>query len=52
MKQVEIRSNILGDVLKIRKSSFKEYATVVDEILQNCQRAEAKNVEVVFESGQ
>ena len=38
--QVEIRSNILGDIAKIRKGVvFKEHATVVDELLQNCQRA-------------
>lgn len=44
---VEIRSNILGDIAKIRKGVvFKEYATVVDELLQNCQRADARNVSV------
>jgi len=48
--QVEIRSNILGDIAKIRKGVvFKEYATVVDELLQNCQRAGAKNVNMVLE---
>lgn len=47
--QVEIRSNILGDIAKIRKGVvFKEYATVVDELLQNSQRAKAKHVEVIF----
>jgi len=48
--QVEIRSNILGDIAKIRKGVvFKEYATVIDELLQNCQRAQAKNVWVTVE---
>lgn len=50
MKTVEIRSNIAGDIMKIRKGVvFKEYATVVDELLQNCQRAKATEVEVLLD---
>lgn len=52
MRQVEVRSNIAGDILKIRKGVvFKEYATVIDELLQNCQRAHAKNIRIeVFDN--
>ena len=33
--------------MKIRKGVvFKEYATVIDELLQNCQRAKAKNIRI------
>ena len=47
--KVEIRSNILGDIAKIRRGVvFKNHATVVDELLQNCQRAKAKNVSVTI----
>ena len=47
MRQVEVRSNIAGDIVKIRKGVvFKEYATVIDELLQNCQRAKAKNIRI------
>lgn len=47
MRQVEVRSNIAGDIAKIRKGVvFKEYATVIDELLQNCQRAKAKNIRI------
>lgn len=47
MRQVEVRSNIAGDIMKIRKGVvFKEYATVIDELLQNCQRAKAKNIKI------
>lgn len=47
MRTVEVRSNIAGDIMKIRKGVvFKEYATVIDELLQNCQRAKATYVEV------
>ena len=52
MRKVEVRSNIAGDILKIRKGVvFKEYATVIDELLQNCQRAHAKNIRIeVFDN--
>lgn len=47
MRQIEVRSNIAGDIVKIRKGVvFKEYATVIDELLQNCQRAKAKNIRI------
>ena len=47
MRKVEVRSNIAGDIVKIRKGVvFKEYATVIDELLQNCQRAKAKNIRI------
>lgn len=47
MRIVEVRSNIAGDIMKIRKGVvFKEYATVIDELLQNCQRAKAKNIRI------
>lgn len=47
MRQIEVRSNIAGDIMKIRKGVvYKEYATVIDELLQNCQRAGAENVQI------
>ena len=48
--RIEIRSNILGDIAKIRKGVvFKEYATVIDELFQNCQRAHATKIEVTID---
>lgn len=51
-KSIEIRSNILGDIAKIRNGVvFKEPATVVDELIQNCQRARATVVKVTVNDG-
>ena len=48
--RIEIRSNILGDIAKIRKGVvFKEPATVIDELFQNCQRAHATKIEVTID---
>jgi hypothetical protein len=50
MRTVEVRSNIAGDIMKIRKGVvFKEHATVIDELLQNCQRAKATQIDVICE---
>lgn len=47
MRKIEVRSNIAGDIMKIRKGVvYKEHATVIDELLQNCQRAQATNIEI------
>jgi len=50
MREVEIRSNILGDIGKIRHGVvFQSFATVVDELIQNAQRANASEVRVTLE---
>ena len=42
---IQVRSNVFGDIMKIRKGViYKEITAVVDELLQNCQRAKAKNI--------
>lgn len=47
METVEIRSNVIGDILKIRNGVvYKNYETVVDELFQNAQRANATEVSV------
>lgn len=52
MRTVEVRSNIAGDIVKIRKGVvYKDTATVVDELLQNCQRAKATLVDVRVSGG-
>lgn len=50
MREVEIRSNILGDIGKIRHGVvFQSFATVIDELIQNAQRANASEVRVTLE---
>ena len=47
MSTIEVRGNIMGDIMKIRKGViFQDVKTVVDELVQNSQRAEASKIEV------
>lgn len=42
MNSIEVRSNVFGDIMKIRKGViYKNTVAVIDELLQNCQRAKA-----------
>lgn len=52
MRTVEVRSNIAGDIMNIRRGVvYKDSATVVDELLQNCQRAKATKIDIVCRDG-
>lgn len=45
--KVEVRSNIEGEIMKIRNGVvFHSRESVIDELLQNCQRAKATCVDV------
>lgn len=47
MGTIEVRGNIMGDIMKIRKGViFQDVKTVVDELVQNSQRAGASKIDV------
>jgi len=49
MSTIEVRGNIMGDIMKIRKGViFQDVKTVVDELVQNSQRAGASKIEVTL----
>ena len=49
-ENLEIKVNIMNQLKMLRQTTFKDPLTVLDEIIQNAQRAKAKNVYVTYDS--
>lgn len=47
---VKVKINVLNQLRLLRNSTFKDKLTFLDEIIQNAQRAKAKNVFIEYES--
>lgn len=43
---MEIRVNVINEMTKLRKSTYSDRLTWIDEVIQNCQRSNATHIDV------
>lgn len=49
IRKMEVRVSVVNEMRKLRKSTYSDRLTWVDELVQNCQRSGASHIKVIVE---